>query len=336
MRFAWLLAAAMAWAQWTPQTSNTTASLRGVMAVSETVAWASGTQGTYLRTIDGGKIWQAKQVPGAETLDFRDLHAFDANRAVLMSVGPGPASRIYRTGDGGEHWTLLLRNAEPKGFFDAIAFWDARRGIVVGDAVNGRMYAATTTDGGTTWIPVEPSRMPPSREGEGAFAASGTCVFVRSGGLAWMATGGTGGSRVFRSADWGKSWQVSETPLRHEDASAGIFSIAFRDSRHGVVVGGNYAKPGEDRDNVAFTTDGGKTWTAPAHRPRGFRSAAAYVPGGAEVIAAGTTGIDSSYENGRSWKPLSDGNFNALSFATPKVAWAVGPKGAIAKLSAGR
>lgn len=314
-------------AQWAPQVSNSTASLRGVMAVDDSVAWASGTAGTYLRTVDGGKTWTAKQVPGAETLDFRDLHAFDANRAVLMSIGPGGASRIYKTEDAGGHWNLLFQNPEPKGFFDSLTFWDRRHGIVIGDAVNGRMYAATTGDGGTSWNPVDPSGMPLAREGEGAFAASGTCVFVRPKGLAWMVTGGTGGGRVFRSTDWGKSWKVSLSPVRHDDASSGLFSIAFRDNRHGVIVGGNYAKPGENRDTVAFTNDGGKTWTAPASRTRGFRSAVVYVPGSTRVIAAGTTGIDSSDDNGRTWKPMSDGNYNALS-----LPWAVGPKGAIAKL----
>ena len=87
------------------------------------LAWASGTHGTYLRTTDGGNTWQPAQVPGAEALDFRDVEAFSADLAYLLSAGPGDQSRIYKTTNAGKTWTLQFTNKNPKGFFDCMAFW---------------------------------------------------------------------------------------------------------------------------------------------------------------------------------------------------------------------
>jgi photosystem II stability/assembly factor-like uncharacterized protein len=301
-------------------------SLRGISAVSSSVAWASGTGGTILRTIDGGRNWEPKPIPETTGLDFRAIRAFNSNLAIAMSAGPGDRSRIYKTADGGTHWDLLLKNEFPQGFFDAIAFWDEKRGIVLGDQVNGRMYVAATADGGKTWTRVSDTTLPAARPGEGAFAASGTCLIAGDRGRAWFATGGSGGGRVFRSTDWAQSWRVSETPIRHEADASGIFSIAFRDAMRGVAVGGNYAKPAEDRDNIAITQDGGRTWTAPAgNRPAGYRSAVAYAPNRREIIAAGTTGTDRSKDGGVTWTPVNRDKVNALSFAPDGSAWAVGP-----------
>jgi photosystem II stability/assembly factor-like uncharacterized protein len=332
--FLLLIALAMAAsAQWVKQDSGSTASLRGISAVSETLAWASGTLGTVLRTTNGGNSWQTLKVPGAEALDFRAIRAFDDKTAFIMSVGSGESSRIYKTIDGGAHWELVLRNQDPQGFFDAIQFWNAQRGIVIGDPVGGHIFAATTADGGHTWGPVDAASIPPARPGEGAFAASGTCLVVGPGGLAWIGTGGPGGARTYRSNDWGRTWKFADTPIRHDSDASGIFSLAFRDSRHGVAVGGNYSKPGEDTANIAATDDGGVTWNAPALRPKGYRSAVAYIPGTNELVATGTTGIDVSKDGGKSWTHSSDDAYNAMSFAGPTAGWAVGPKGASARYS---
>jgi photosystem II stability/assembly factor-like uncharacterized protein len=313
------VAGAAAAQSWTPQTSGTTASLRGIAAVSERVAWASGTGGTYVLTTDGGATWKAAQVPGAETLDFRDVHAIDGRTAWLMAAGPGDKSRIYRTTDGGSHWTLQFTNPDADGFFDSIAFWDAKRGIVVGDSVNGRMVVITTDDGGEHWRKVE---TPPAIEKEGAFAASGTAVITVGAREAWFVTTR---ARVFHTADGGRSWTVAETPVRRDGPGAGIFSVAFAQGR-GVAVGGDYSKPAEDAHNIAITTDGGKTWSEPASRPAGFRSAVVYVPSLKAWLATGTSGSDISTDGGATWKRFDGAAYNAIGFP-----WAVGPKGAISK-----
>lgn len=169
---------------WVRQSSPVPESLRGLGAVNARVAWASGARGTVLRTSDGGSNWQLRPVPAAGELDFRDLHAFDSNNAVVLSSGPGPLSRVYRTADGGARWTLALRNREESGFFDAIAFWDSSRGLLLGDSVDGRFVLLRTEDGGSKWRRVSPDGMPLARAGEGAFAASGACLAVAQAGRA--------------------------------------------------------------------------------------------------------------------------------------------------------
>jgi photosystem II stability/assembly factor-like uncharacterized protein len=186
---------------WVNHQSGVTASLRGVSAVSDRVVWASGSAGTYLTTTDGGAAWRAATVPGAEDLDFRDVHAVDARTAYLLSSGPGEKSRIYKTTDASLHWTLQFTNPDSKGFFDAIAFWDARHGIVLGDPVNEEFVTLTTADGGEHWVR---QHTPPALPNEGAFAASGTCLIVLGQQEAWFATGGPGGARVFHSQDGGR------------------------------------------------------------------------------------------------------------------------------------
>lgn len=316
---------------WLSQPSGTAASLRGVHAAGAAVVWASGTHGTFLRTTDGGATWHAATVPGAEALDFRAVYAVSANTAFLSSIGTGSDSRIYKTDDGGGHWALLLTNPDPKGFFDALAFWDARRGIVLGDPVNGEFSLLMTEDGGKTW---HRRHTPPALANEGAFAASGTCLIVRGNREIWFATGGPKAARVFHSKDAGQSWTVANTPIRNDSASTGIFSLAFADGLRGVAVGGDYSKVGDAHHNIAITRDGGRTWREPAGPPpSGFRSAVAYLPDRRMWIASGPSGSDVSYDDGERWERFDGGDYNALSFYNSRAGWAVGPNGRVARFS---
>src|SRR5215207_10531203 len=209
-----VIGAAEARAQsWVTQTSGTAVRLRGVSAVNARVAWASGAGGTYARTTDGGRTWQAGQVPGAAELDFRDVDAFDADTAYLLAIGEGERSRIYRTTDGGRHWTLQFQNRRPAAFYDCMAFWDRSRGLAISDPVGGRFLVVRTEDGGHTWDEIDATGMPPALAGEGGFAASGTCVAVNGKSDAWFSTGGPSGPRVFRSIDGGQTWVASPAPL---------------------------------------------------------------------------------------------------------------------------
>jgi len=315
---------------WVAQSSGTTASLRGVSAVSPAVVWASGAGGTYLRTLDGGATWQAAVVPGAGDLDFRGVRGLNSNIAWLMSSGPGAKSRVYKTVDGGAHWSLLYTNPDAGGFFDALAFWDARDGIVLGDPVDGQFVILTTWDGGHTW---RRRKLPPALANEGAFAASNSCLVVRAAREVWFGTGGPSGARVFHSSDGGEHWDVARTPVRHDSAAAGIFSLAYGDSAHEVAVGGDYGKPADSRGNTAISSDGGRTWTEPAGaHPKGYRSAVAYLPLRKLWIAVGTSGTDISSDGGRTWIPFDNGAYNAVSVTGGDSAWAVGPGGRIGKL----
>jgi len=327
-KFLVFLTAAAAYAQsWIPQTSNSTASLRAVSAVNANEVWASGTGGSYLHTTDGGATWVAAKVPGAESLDFRGVRAIDGHIVYLMSSGSGEKARIYKTSDGGVHWELQFTNPDPKGFFDSIAFWDADHGIVLGDALNGHAEVLTTEDGGRHW---EHRETPPAMPGEGSFAASNTCLFAMGTSEVWFVTGGMGVARVFHSNDQGKTWTVATAPVRNDSASAGIFSIAFRDRLHGVITGGDYLKDTEDRQVAALTSDGGKTWMAPASGPKGFRSAVVYLDAARMWLATGTSGSDSSTDDGQTWKTFDGGAYNAMSFVGD-MGWAVGPRGRVAQ-----
>jgi photosystem II stability/assembly factor-like uncharacterized protein len=322
----------------TVQKSSTTENLRGISVLANQVAWASGTHGTYLRTTNAGESWQPAQVPGAEALDFRDVEAFSADLAYLLSAGPGDQSRIYKTADGGKTWTLQFTNKDPKGFFDCMAFWDRDHGIALGDPVAGnsgklRFELIATEDGGKDWKPLLPDSLPPAIEGEGAFAASGTCITVQGNTNVWFATGGKV-ARVFRSTNAGKTWTVSDTPIVHGPDSAGIFSIAFHDSTHGVIAGGDYKHPEQDGPNLAFSNDGGLTWKLSPVTPQSYFSAVAFAKaesaGTEGVLAVGTT--RAAYADGitkKSWQKTWDLNLNALGLSPTGGAIAVGPKGLI-------
>jgi len=324
--------------RWQPQPSGTQSDLRGISAVNNKVAWASGTGGAWLRTTNGGQIWTTGVVAGAEELDFRDVEAFDDKNAVLMAAGPGIKSRIYRTRDGGASWRMTFQNPEASGFWDCMAFWDRQHGVMLGDPVDSRFQVFTTDDGGEHWSGYAAEALP----GEAAFAASGSCIAVRGDyrqiqrpgewflqAAAWFATGGAA-ARVFRSEDAGASWTASSVPFIH-GTSAGIFSIAFHD-QHGIAVGGDYQRPALAQNNAAVTKDGGVTWKPiRGAAPRGYRSAVAFVPGRDLAVAVGTSGSDVSRDNGNNWEAIDQESYNAVSFARDGAGWAVGPKGRIAR-----
>ena len=322
-------------AQWQAQASGTTVELRGLSVVSPTVVWASGQRGTVLRTTDGGTHWSVHIVPGAERLDLRAIEATSPNSAFAISIGD--SSRIFRTTDGGSTWSLQLILTQKGTFLDAIRFWDAQHGIAMSDPVNGHFYLVTTDDGGNTWKEVPTDRMPAALPNEGAFAASGSCLTVLGMSDVWFVTGGATTARVFHSSDRGRSWTVSEAPLRAGSAPRGIFSIAFRDARNGVISGGDYEKPALGGRNLALTHDGGMTWTLvdSASSPRGYRSAVAFVPGsaGRRLLAVGISGSDRSDDGGSTWAPVDTVGYNSVQVARG-AAFAVGPKGRVARMRA--
>src|SRR5687768_9760333 len=146
-----LMSMSIAAQQWVKQSVKTTAGLRGLSVVNEKVVWASGTGGTVIRTTNAGKTWQVMTVPGAEKLDFRDVEAFDANTAYILSIGNGESSRIYKTTDGGAAWKLQFTNKNEKAFFDAIACWDKNNCIAMSDPIDGHYFLISTSDGGANW-----------------------------------------------------------------------------------------------------------------------------------------------------------------------------------------
>jgi photosystem II stability/assembly factor-like uncharacterized protein len=303
-----------------------------VHAVSPTVVWASGTGGTIARTVDGGSTWQLRPVPGGDSLQFRDIHAFGADTAFALAIGNGEASRIYRTIDGGNSWTEQFRNTDPDAFYDCFTFVDAQRAVVFGDAANGRTHVLRTTNGGASWALLPPAAVPAPLEGEGAYAASGRCV-VHAGERVFIATGGPG-SRLFVSDDAGATFALFDTPFV-KSASAGTSGLAFRDPMHGIGVAGDMTNLRGDSAQavVAVTDDGGRTWTLRQRPPLpGALTGVTWVPGaGTETaVAAGFGGVFSTRDAGRSWQSLSDQSHAGLD-AFGRTAW-VGGRGHILRL----
>jgi photosystem II stability/assembly factor-like uncharacterized protein len=314
--------------QWDEQAIKTDADFRGLCVVNSNVAWVSGTKGTFGRTTDGGKTWTAGTVPDADKLDFRDVEAFGESVAYLMSAGPGDASRIYKTTDAGKSWKLQHKNTEPKGFFNALAFWDEKHGLALSDPIDGKFLLLATNDG-ETWAPLPEKGLPAALPKEGCFAASGTCLITVGENDAWFCTGGAKVARLFHSTDRGKTWTVVETLLLAGIESAGVFSIGFRDKAHGIIVGGDYRKPEDTVGTIAVTADG-ETWK-PIAKPLPFRSAVAWAKD--RWVAVGTSGSDVSTDDGKTWKPLDKDKANAVAFAPSGEGWLAGPKGRIAKFT---
>ena len=333
-------------AQWIKQNVNSTASFRGLSVVNEKVVWASGTGGTVIRTIDGGKTWDVMTVPGADKLDFRDIEAFDTNTAYILSIGNGESSRIYKTIDGGKTWQLEFTNDNQKAFFDAIACFDRETCFAMSDPVDGKFVLIKRSPGVNSrigirtpkWLPLDNSALN-AKQGEAAFAASGTCLIAQGKNSLFLVTGGSA-ARVFRSPDRGVSWAVSDTPIVKGTSGSGIFSIAMFDDKNGVIVGGNYEKPDESGSKLAFTSDGGQSWRSGSGLT-GYRSGVAYVDLEHQfgkysdegiLIAVGTNGTDLSFDLGRTWKGLSNDSCNSVQAKGKSAVWAVGPNGFVGVL----
>ncbi len=328
-------AAAASGPSWRLVHSGTEASFRGLDAVSGRVAWASGSHGAVLRTVDGGRSFDRVGPAGTGRLQYRDIEAFDASSAVIMSVGNYPGSfRIYVTDNGGKRWTLAFHNREPQAFYDCMSFFDRQRGLALSDPVNGKFRILATNDGGRSWQVQSRAGMPAALPGEFAFAASGTCLVTKGPRDAWFATGGGRQARVFHSTDGGRTWTAVATPVR-SGPTAGIYSLALRDRLHGLAVGGDFLTPDSAPRALALTSDSGRTWTlvGRAAAPGEYRSGSAWIPGTrGTALVVGPTGSDISTDGGFHWRKFDGGSFHAVDCAPDGACWASGELGRIAKL----
>jgi photosystem II stability/assembly factor-like uncharacterized protein len=319
---------------WELQDSGSTARLRGLAAVSRDVAWASGSAGTVLRTVDGGRSWQDVSPPGAAELQFRDIEAFDARRAVALAIGEGEASRVFRTGDGGATWTESFRNTDPKAFYDCVTFFDTRHGLAVSDPLDGKYRILSTSDGGRSWRVLTSTNMPAAQVGEASFAASGQCLVSAGSRDVWLATGGAATARVLHSHDRGLTWSVADTTIPAADPAKGVFALAFRDARHGLAVGGDYRPDQASPDAAAVSADGGASWIPSQRPPQAYRSGVAWLARlGSAAVAVGPSGSDLSLDSGRTWRTFDNGSFDTVDCTGDLSCWASGEQGRIARLT---
>ena len=321
----------------TPQISGTAALLQAVSPVSEEVVWVSGHEGSYARSLDGGANWSTVVMVGEENLQFRDVEAFDANTAYLMSAGSGELSRIYRTDDGGESWQHQFTAQHPDAFLDCVAFWDRDRGLAYGDEVDGIPFILRTLDGGGHWDRVPAAGLPAALDGEGGFAASGSCLITAEGGLAWIATGAGSHPRVLRTEDWGENWTAVDVPVV-SGPSSGLTTVQMGPDGRGITLGGTVGGDTLRTENLALTSDGGASWVQgghPAMLGPIYGSALVQVGGGWRVVAVGPKGMDLSSDLAGDWQTVDTLTYWAVAFATSGVGWAVGPEGRITKLGFG-
>lgn len=334
-------------AQWKVIDIKTKIHMRAAHAVTPTICWLGGTRGTVLKTTNGGHTWTTYKVAGADSLDFRDIHAFDKQVAIAMSAGESEKdkAKIYKTEDGGESWKLVYQTTQPGVFLDGIDFWDKNKGICLGDPTQGKLFILTTEDGGNNWQELALDRRPAAEPGEACFAASGTSILVNGKGTVFIGTGGSKMARVFRSEDYGQSWQVSSTPLPAGPTS-GIFGLRFWSKKNGIAVGGDYKKTTDSTQNVLLTTDGGVTWTLSGMtKPSGLKeSVAVYHKTNATwngdtqirsdnyaLVTSGPSGSSVSLDRGKSWISLGTEGFHSLSFVG-NVGYGVGANGLIGKI----
>jgi photosystem II stability/assembly factor-like uncharacterized protein len=335
-------------AQWQIQDAHTTASLRGIHSLGNGIAWASGTDGTVLRTEDSGKTWQhCATPPNAEKLDFRGIQAFDNKTAIVMSSGTGDLSRLYKTTDGCKTWELLRTNKDKNGFWDALIFKNRDAGELIGDPVAGHFVVISHL--ASVWIEESDDPLAPSaHKDEAAFAASNSSALSFDRRDFMLGTGGPAGSRVIffhlepdhPGGDSLYPVQDSrEVPITSDSQSSGIFSLGMKDRQDIIAVGGDYLKPNDSTGISAFTNNGGQHWTASKIQPHGYRSAVAYDASTKTWITVGPNGTDISTDDGRNWHPLTpsstdtpdaDKNWNALS-----LPFVVGPHGRIGILRDG-
>lgn len=335
------------YSQWEIIDVKTKVNMRGVHAITPTICWIGGSSGTVLRTTNGGKDWSTFKIPGADSLDFRDIHAFGRETAIAMSAGPAELDKgkIYRTDNGGDTWSLVYQTTQSGVFLDGIDFWNKNQGICLGDPINGRLFILTTEDGGKSWQELPMEDRPQAQSGEACFAASGTSILAVGKDKAFIGTGGGKMARVFRSEDMGRHWQVSETPMPAGPTS-GIFGLHFWSKKNGIAVGGDYKNTSDTTKNVLLTEDGGVTWKFGAStKPLGLKEAVALYHkryatwnGDSQIrsddfalVAVGPSGSSSSTKQGKSWQTIGNEPFHAVSFAG-NVGYAVGGKGLIAKI----
>jgi photosystem II stability/assembly factor-like uncharacterized protein len=338
-----------------PQRSGTTQLLIAVSPVNSRTVWAAGAGGTYVVTTDGGSSWRSGVVPGAENLQFRDVKGVSDQVAYLMSIGNNTGDfRIYKTEDAGAHWAIQFKNETVNAFYDCFAFWTPDRGITHSDSVNG-VFPDIRTTNGATWHSIA-GNMPPALSGEASFSSSGTCITTEGWLNAWIATGGSSTARILATHDGGDTWNAYDTPLV-SNANAGGFSVAFRDSSHGVVGGGDLTS--NSSAQAATSDDGGRTWTLTNKPPiSGAIFCLSYVRGlehdddwrnhdrfGHEydrsiVITTETQPNFNSGaaawtpDEGQTWFKLPQvSGYWAVAFANPEAGWFVGNNGQILKIT---
>lgn len=328
---AFLLVAANAGAQWQILDSHTTADLKGIDAVSDGVAWASGANGVVLHTEDG-RTWQACATPSdAASSDFTSIQGFDAQTAVVMSSGKGKLSRVYKTTDGCRSWIKVFDNPNGSGSFESLHRATAVEMYLLGDPVNGKLTMYASHDTGSTWSPFDEPGLDVPKAAGAVDAGTDSVTNVD-----WLLTFGTAGKEAAvytftvtcKENRCSFTWIGKATPVGQNSPLAEVASVAGRTYAGSplqgvtgdvstslvttlVAVGGDPEKPDANTAVAAMSADSGNTWRLAGIQPGGYRSSVAFDPQRERFIAVGPNGTDVSSDDGIAWLPLRPGPADA-------------------------
>ncbi len=299
-------------------------SIRAIAPVNESTVWFAANQGVVgLLNNEDKKIAVIKY--DDKPLHFRAISSTSQAVFVLSIDNPAVLYKIGYSGNEATHIEEVYTEKGEKVFYDALAFWDDKEGIAMGDPVENCLSVIITRDGGNSWEKVPCNLLPSIENGEAAFAASNTSIKVL-GNKVWIATGGKK-ARVFYSADRGNTWEVFKTPIIQGMAMTGIYSIDFYDKNIGMIVGGDWENKDFNEGNKALTINGGKTWKLVANgKLPGYLSCVQFVPNsnGNSLVGVSILGVFYSNNRGEDWKQLSNDGFYSVRFVNDSLAFASG------------
>ncbi len=298
-------------------------SIRAIQVIDSETVYYAGSKGDIGFTNNAGKSWSTQTIHYQDSIKphFRSLAINEDNLFAISIANPALLYKITN----GESKLVYLEKHE-KVFYDALQFFDDKlHGIAVGDPTKDCASIILTSDGGKSWSKIACENLPKFEEGEAFFAASNTNIKTL-GSSVWIASGGKK-ARVLKSDNFGETWQIFETPIIQGKGPQGIYSIDFFDKNNGIIIGGDYSKPLENKANKAITNDGGKTWSLIADNQNpNYKSCVQYVPNtkGREVFAVGKTGVSFSSDGGTSWKEISKESYYTIQFVDENNAWLSG------------
>jgi len=299
-------------------------SIRAIEVLNENKMIYAASNGEVALFKEDKKIESSKVLIKYQDSISPNFRSIASNGTSIFAMSIANPALLYKIFDG--NYTLVYKEENEKVFYDAIQFFDDNvHGIAVGDPTKDCPSIIVTNDGGETWTKIACDNLPSFEEGEAFFAASNTNIKIIKNTV-WIASGGKK-ARILKSVDFGKNWQAYNTPIIQGDGAQGIYSIDFADENNGIVIGGDYANPLQNKANKAITKDGGKTWAlvADGQNPN-YKSCVQYVPetNGQEVFSVGKTGISFSNNGGLTWKEVAKDGYYTIKFVNRNIAWLAG------------